>query len=49
MNTKKQIIRRACAAFNYKWPEQLSSGIMFFEGQKITIEEFKEQVNLFKS
>ena len=43
-----QTIRMACRYFNYKWPEQLSSGVMFYFGERITIEEFNKQANLFK-
>lgn len=42
------IIRMACAFYNYRWPEILSSGIMFFHGQRITIEEFNKQARLFR-
>lgn len=49
MFTKVQIIRRAIADNDYKWPKQLTSGVMFFEGERITIEEFMEQVRLFKT
>lgn len=45
---KKLVVRRAAYWHDYKWPEQLSSGIMFFDGERITIEEFQEQVALFK-
>lgn len=48
MNSRLQVIRRACADNDYKWPEQLTSGVMFCEGERITIEEFMEQVRLFK-
>lgn len=48
MNSKLSITRRACAHFNYHWPDQLTSGIMFFEGERITVEEFMEQVKLFR-
>ena len=28
--------------WNNEWPKQLESGVMFFNGQRITIEEFYE-------
>lgn len=37
---------RACIYFKNKWPSQLTSGIMFFEGERITKEEFEEQAEL---
>jgi hypothetical protein len=43
----KEILRRAIAHYNYKWPKELTSGVMFFEGQRITIEEFKKECRLF--
>lgn len=38
--TSVSVILRACNHFNNKWPKELTSGIMFYEGQRITIEEF---------
>jgi hypothetical protein len=35
------IIRRAHAAWEGKWPETLSSGVMFFYGERITRAEFE--------
>lgn len=37
---KDLAITLACAHFSYKWPKQLTSGVMFYEGYKITIQEF---------
>jgi len=48
MDKKVQIIRRACFHYDYKFPKELYSGVLFFEGHKITIEEFNKQANLFK-
>lgn len=48
MNSRLQIIRRAIAYSDYKWPAHLTSGIMLYEGERITVEEFMEQVRLFK-
>lgn len=47
--TKIQTIRKAIAFNNYQWPNQLTSGIMYFEGYRITIEEFMEQCKLFSN
>lgn len=41
-------VRMACAYRDYKWPEELTSGVMFFDGQRVTIEAFQEQVKLFR-
>lgn len=46
--SRTSVIREACAHFKYKWPTQLTSGIMFYDGERITIEEFAAQVRLFK-
>lgn len=40
-------LRGACHHHNYKWPSDLWTGVMFFQGHKITVEEFMECVNLF--
>lgn len=48
-NATKDVVRRACFFHDYKWPHYLSSGIMFFEGKRVTIEDFKEQSKLFKT
>ena len=37
---KQSVLRRACDFHGYKWPENLSSGVMFFEGERVLIEEF---------
>lgn len=42
-------IRLACYHFEYKWPESLFTGVMFYLGYRITIEEFNACVKLFKS
>lgn len=46
---RKEVVRRCCAYYNYQWPIQLTSGIMFFEGYKITIEEFAKEAILFSA
>ena len=42
---KSMAIRRACLHNNFKWPEDMTSGVMFYEGHNITFEEF----NLFST
>lgn len=37
---RAQVIARAVAAHNRAWPEQLTSGVMFYEGERITRAEF---------
>lgn len=45
MALKSNALISARRTFFNKWPENLTSGIMFFDGQRITKEEFeKEQV-----
>ncbi|WP_434033554.1 hypothetical protein [Cupriavidus sp. a3] len=39
-----QIISRAVAANGRQWPEQLTSGVMFYEGERITRAEFLAEV-----
>lgn len=48
MKDKTQLIRRCCSYFDYVWPKEIISGILFFEGTKITIEEFMKQARLFR-
>lgn len=43
---KRQIIRQAVIDSNYKWPQQLDSGIMFYKGLRITIDEFNSEKRL---
>lgn len=38
--SKELAIKEACYYFNYKWPKDLWTGVMFYEGYKITITEF---------
>lgn len=42
------VVRRACHYWNYKWPEELWTGIMYFDGETITIEEFNAICKLFR-
>ena len=48
MERKTAIIARACEANNWKFPESLTSGVMFYEGEHITIHEFNEVVKFYK-
>lgn len=41
---RAQIIARAVAAHDRKWPEQLTSGVMFYQGERITKAEFLAEV-----
>ncbi|WP_404991205.1 hypothetical protein [Cupriavidus pauculus] len=41
---RAQIVSRAVNAHGGKWPEQLTSGVMFYEGERITRAEFLAEV-----
>lgn len=41
---RAQIVSRAVNAHGRKWPEQLTSGVMFYEGERITRDEFLAEV-----
>jgi hypothetical protein len=45
---RQALLRRCCAYHKYKWPKALWTGIMLFEGNSITIEEFNKVARLFK-
>ena len=45
--SKEFAITLACAHFNYKWPKELTSGVMFYEGFRITVKEFNERARDF--
>lgn len=45
---KAETIKSACDFYNYKWPKDLWTGVMFFKGQKITIKEFNIWARNFK-
>jgi len=47
MIDKKTAIRLACRDYNYKWPKHLFTGVMMYEGFRITIEEFNKEARLF--
>ncbi len=42
------LLRKCCAYHNYEWPSELWTGVMFYNGERITIEEFNKVANLFK-
>lgn len=41
---RAKTIARAVAAWAWKWPEDLTSGVMFYEGERITKAEFLTEV-----
>lgn len=45
--TKQTAIKLAVRDNNYKWPSQLSNGVMFYYGFKITIDEFNKWAKKF--
>lgn len=45
---KEETIKLACEYYNYKWPRELVSGVMYFNGQTITIDEFNKWARKFK-
>jgi len=47
MSSKQEAIKCACYHYDYRWPRSLPSGVMFFNGHRITIEEFMAWANLF--
>lgn len=44
VNSRAEIIARAVQAHGRAWPEQLTSGVMFYEGERITKAEFLAEV-----
>lgn len=46
-NAYKSLLRRVIAEYDYKWPKQLTSGVMFYNGETIRIEDFKKEARLF--
>jgi len=46
--SKKVAIQMACAECDYRWPKQLTSGIMFYDGYRITIQEFNKWAKNFR-
>lgn len=40
MEDYERTLFRACAHFDFKWPKNLISGVMYFEGTRITINDF---------
>lgn len=45
---KREAIKSACAEHGYKWPKYLTSGVMFYQGCKITVDEFNDWARKFK-
>ncbi len=43
---KRETIARARAAWLGIWPEHLTSGVMFYEGMRITREAFEERATV---
>lgn len=41
-------LQLACYEHDYKWPDFLPSGVMWYDGHKITIDEFNEWSRKFK-
>ncbi len=39
--SKHEAIALACRDYNYKWPEELWTGVMFYKGFRITKDEFE--------
>jgi hypothetical protein len=46
--SKQEAIKLACFEYDYKFPKNLHSGIMFYCGYKITIDEFNQWARKFK-
>jgi hypothetical protein len=43
-----EAVKSACYFYNYKWPKELWSGVMFFDGARITIQQFNTYAGMFK-
>lgn len=41
-------VKQACAHYDYNWPKELTSGVMFFNGHRITIQQFNKWARNFK-
>lgn len=39
--TREEILMDCVAEYGYKWPKLLTSGVMFYMGERITKNEFK--------
>ena len=46
--SKHRAIQQACRDCKYKWPKELSNGVMFYNGERITIGEFNKWARNFK-
>jgi len=49
MDERAHTIRLACEYYGYRWPSDSPSGILYYFGERITIEEFNKQARLFRS
>lgn len=45
---KNLAIQALCAKYNYKWPRYITSGVMFYDGIEVTIDEFNNWARKFK-
>jgi hypothetical protein len=45
--TKEIAIKLACSEYDYEWPEKLWTGVMFFSGYTITVQEFNKWAENF--
>jgi hypothetical protein len=43
LRRKRLAVAHARTAWGGKWPDQLTSGVMFYEGERITREQFEAQ------
>jgi hypothetical protein len=41
MDKHRECVKLAAYHCNYKWPKELFTGIMYFNGHRITVEEFQ--------
>lgn len=45
---RQQIILECVVAHDFRWPRHLLSGVMFYRGERITIEDFILAVDKYK-
>lgn len=45
---KELAIQQACRDCKYKWPKELTNGVMLYNGERITIDEFNKWARKFK-
>lgn len=46
--SKQTAIANACRDNNYRWPVELTSGVMFYDGYTITVKEFNDWAGNFR-